>query len=271
MAVLNVKELAAYIQKKYQEEKQMLISPIKLQKSLYFLFAYWGGIVRKSVLYPLSVEENFSSYDEYLYDAVIEAWVYGPVIPEVYHETNINAFYNKNIFEDKNIIIKLQHIVNLMVYTIMNKENQELYVQNKSLNKQLKENIKEAQELRKESDNKNKEIEHIKNDMKSITTTIISIILAVSIIPAAIIGIEKINPEYILPFVSTVILFGMVMITFVYSIYQDKIKISTWTILISMLIFTIVLWINSVNPIIKINKDSGVTEDITVENNQQEN
>lgn len=101
MAVLNVKELAAYIQKKYQEEKQMLISPIKLQKSLYFLFAYWGGIVRKSVLYPLSVEENFSSYDEYLYDAVIEAWVYGPVIPEVYHETNINAFYNKNIFEGK--------------------------------------------------------------------------------------------------------------------------------------------------------------------------
>ena len=138
------------------------------------------------------------------------------------------------------------------------------------MNKQLKENIKEAQELRKESDNKNKEIEHIKNDMKSITTTIISIILAVSIIPAAIIGIEKIDSEYILPFVSTVILFGMVMITFVYSIYQDKIKVSTWTILIAMLIFTIVLWINSVNPIIKINKDSGVTEDITVENNQQE-
>lgn len=177
---------------------------------------------------------------------------------------------DKNIFEDKNIIIKLQHIVNLMVYTIMNKENQELYVQNKSLNKQLKENIKEAQELRKESDNKNKEIEHIKNDMKSITTTIISIILAVSIIPAAIIGIEKINPEYILSFVSTVILFGMVMITFVYSIYQDKIKVSTWIILISMLIFTIVLWINNVNPIVKINKDSDVTEDITVENNQQE-
>ena len=63
----------------------------------------------------------------------------------------------------------------------------------------------------------------------------------------------------------------MVMITFVYSIYQDKIKTSTWVILISMLIFTVVLWINSVNPIIKINKDLGVTEDITVENNQQEN
>nr|DAG39798.1 MAG TPA: hypothetical protein [Caudoviricetes sp.] len=101
MAVLNVKELAAYIQKKYQLEKQKQISPIKLQKSLYFLFAYWGGIVRKSILYPLSVEENFSSYDEYLYDSAIEAWVYGPVVPEVYHENNINNFYNPNIFYGK--------------------------------------------------------------------------------------------------------------------------------------------------------------------------
>lgn len=101
MAVLNVKELAAYIQKKYQEDKQMQISPIKLQKSLYFLFAYWGGIVRKSIIYPLSVEENFSSYDEYLYDATIEAWVYGPVIPEVYHEPNILKYFNANIFEGK--------------------------------------------------------------------------------------------------------------------------------------------------------------------------
>lgn len=101
MAVFDVKELAAYIQKKYKEDKQMQISPIKLQKSLYFLFAYWGGLVRKSVLYPLSVEENFSSYDEYLYDATIEAWVYGPVVPDVYHETNIASFYNDNIFVGK--------------------------------------------------------------------------------------------------------------------------------------------------------------------------
>lgn len=102
MAVLNAKELAAYIQKKYEEEKQMQISPIRLQKSLYFLFAYWGGLVRKSSQYPLSVEENFSkTYDDYLFDADIEAWVYGPVIPEVYHETDVMSFYNENIFKGK--------------------------------------------------------------------------------------------------------------------------------------------------------------------------
>lgn len=104
MAIFNVKELAAYIQKKYKEDKQMQISPIKLQKSLYFLFAYWGGLVRKSTLYPLSVEENFSHYDEYLYNEDIEAWVYGPVVPDVYHEFDINKFYNENLFKGKETV-----------------------------------------------------------------------------------------------------------------------------------------------------------------------
>ena len=39
-------KLALYIRKKYFEYKgnvnNRIISPIKLQKSLYFLFAYWG-------------------------------------------------------------------------------------------------------------------------------------------------------------------------------------------------------------------------------------
>ena len=176
-----------------------------------------------------------------------------------------------DVFEDKNIIIKLQHIVNLMVYTIMNKENQELYVQNKSLNEQLRKNIKDAQELRNESNKKNEEIEHIKNDMKSITTTIISIILAISIIPTAIAGIEKMESNYIIPFISTVMLFGMVMITFVYSIYQDKIKTSTWIILISMLVATIICWTSSIIPILNINKNiEDTTKEIITETNNQE-
>lgn len=104
MAELNVKELAAYIQKKYLEKKQKEISPIKLQKALYFLFAYWGGTVRKSKIYPSLVEEDFSKYSEYLFEEDIEAWVYGPVVPVVYHEENITSFYNENLFENKEII-----------------------------------------------------------------------------------------------------------------------------------------------------------------------
>lgn len=101
MAELDVKELAAYIQKKYSEEKQKEISPIKLQKSLYFLFAYWGGTVRKSKMYPDAVEENFSKFSEYLFDEDFEAWVYGPVVPVVYREKDISKFYNEKMFEGK--------------------------------------------------------------------------------------------------------------------------------------------------------------------------
>lgn len=101
MAELNVKELAAYIQKKYEKDKGKDISPIKLQKSLYFLFAYWGGLVRKSKLFPNAVEENFDDFNEYLFDGEIQAWVYGPVVPEVYHEQNLNSFYNENLFDGK--------------------------------------------------------------------------------------------------------------------------------------------------------------------------
>lgn len=101
MAELDVKELAAYIQKKYYQEKQKEISPIKLQKSLYFLFAYWGGIVRKSKMYPNAVEEDYSKFSEYLFDEEIEAWVYGPVIPSVYREKNISKYYNESMFDGK--------------------------------------------------------------------------------------------------------------------------------------------------------------------------
>lgn len=99
--ILDVKELAAYIQKKYYDEKQKEISPIKLQKSLYFLFAYWGGLVRKAKMYPNAVEDNFDGFSEYLFNGDFEAWVYGPVVPIVYKEKNISDFYNEKLFEGK--------------------------------------------------------------------------------------------------------------------------------------------------------------------------
>ena len=101
MAELDVKELAAYIQKKYFDKYQREISPIKLQKSLYFLFAYWGGMVRKAKIYPDAVEEDFSKFSEYLFNYEFEAWVYGPVVPTVYKEENLIKFYNEEMFKKK--------------------------------------------------------------------------------------------------------------------------------------------------------------------------
>ena len=46
MAIVDAKELASYIKYKYNEQfGNSNIPPIKLQKSLYFLLAYWGGFI----------------------------------------------------------------------------------------------------------------------------------------------------------------------------------------------------------------------------------
>ncbi len=101
--ILNAKELACYIinynRKKFSSET----SPIKLQKSLYFCFAYWGGFVRKSKSFNTEVKIDKS---EWLFNEDIEAWVYGPALPEVYHEgENIVNFNNENLF-DGNLDVK---------------------------------------------------------------------------------------------------------------------------------------------------------------------
>lgn len=39
--LLNVRDFACFIKCKYFEKYEKAISPIKLQKALYFCFAYW--------------------------------------------------------------------------------------------------------------------------------------------------------------------------------------------------------------------------------------
>ena len=51
MAIIDAKELAAYIKYKYTEQTGIQnIPPIKLQKALYLLLAYWGGFIRKGTI-----------------------------------------------------------------------------------------------------------------------------------------------------------------------------------------------------------------------------
>lgn len=93
--IVSAKELACYIIDVYNKKFHKEISPIKLQKSLYFSFAYWGGYVRKSHFLNTEITVDKS---EWLFDEDIEAWVYGPVVPEVYHEQNLDSYRNPNLF-----------------------------------------------------------------------------------------------------------------------------------------------------------------------------
>lgn len=84
MAITTAEKLASYIKAKYYDEYKREISPLKLQKSLYFCFAYWGGFVKKGKNSEQMTEIDVSEFDEYLFEDEIEAWVYGPVVRNVY-------------------------------------------------------------------------------------------------------------------------------------------------------------------------------------------
>ncbi len=112
-------QLALYIRKKYLESEKnidkRIISPIKLQKSLYFLFAYWGQFIKSNKDNQDSVEVNYSNYSEYLFNDRIEAWTYGPVIPNVFiAEKNgwLNSFEENHYLENE--IEKKEFIDNLL-------------------------------------------------------------------------------------------------------------------------------------------------------------
>ncbi len=113
---LNAEELSCYIQKFYKEKyegnkNKRDISPIKLQKSLYFLFAFWGQYIGKSRQRNSNVECELDGFSENLYDETIQAWTYGPVLPQVYtlgKEGALNANIPENYLEDTehNMVIK---------------------------------------------------------------------------------------------------------------------------------------------------------------------
>lgn len=66
------------------------ISPLKLQKGLYFLYAYYIGI------YGGEEKEGVSEMDyrmpRELFEPNFEAWTYGPVMPDIYRKRKANLF-----------------------------------------------------------------------------------------------------------------------------------------------------------------------------------
>ncbi len=105
MGILKAKELAQYISEFYKEKTGKEISPVRLQKTLYFCFAYWGGFIYKGKSYQGSEQEiDVSNYSEYLFDEKIEAWVYGPVVKDVYHEENLEKYHNDDLFKNKEFV-----------------------------------------------------------------------------------------------------------------------------------------------------------------------
>jgi len=80
---LTAIQLAEYIKEHYRVSYSKEISSLKLQKSLYFCFAYWAGFVSKDDSNS-EVKELEEELNPILFGDRIEAWAYGPVVPEVF-------------------------------------------------------------------------------------------------------------------------------------------------------------------------------------------
>ena len=68
--MLNVLDVSRYVVN-YSHRKNYIISNLRLQKLLYFIQAYYLA---------------FTEEGKPCFDAEIQAWDFGPVVPEVYHE-----------------------------------------------------------------------------------------------------------------------------------------------------------------------------------------
>jgi len=84
--IFNALDLAKYLNDLHNERKYRNISPLKLQKVLFFLFGEWGAFVSNGLNGKPNIGDwkDLSSFSKYLFNEDIEAWLYGPVVKEVY-------------------------------------------------------------------------------------------------------------------------------------------------------------------------------------------
>ena len=107
------------------------IRTLKLQKGLYFLFAFY--INTYSIKPQQNIIETESNFPKYLFDADFEAWTYGPVIRSVYLKFK-NKDYTPHQYsfseEDKEIQIFIEDVMEMVLnksdFALVNRVHEDL-------------------------------------------------------------------------------------------------------------------------------------------------
>ncbi len=85
---ISAVELSRYITKYYQTNfNDIEVTPVRIQKTLYFIFAYWAKnfeLLKDSEIADEEEKAKLDLLSNKLFDAKFQAWIYGPVINEVY-------------------------------------------------------------------------------------------------------------------------------------------------------------------------------------------
>ena len=99
-----------YLAIRYKEQYGEDISILKMNKVLYFCFAYWGAYVRtgKNNIDNMEVKQ-IDNFSEYLLDVEFKAGVYGPYIERLPKCNNKYVIQYKKDKELHNFIVKNQY------------------------------------------------------------------------------------------------------------------------------------------------------------------
>lgn len=111
--IFSAIELAGYLNYLHKNKYSRDISPLKLQKSLFFLFGEWGAFISKSTRDNAGDGKELAKYQKYLFSENIEAWLYGPVVREVYDNFTNDIISEKEILNTEEKIYAGQFIRDL--------------------------------------------------------------------------------------------------------------------------------------------------------------
>lgn len=142
MRQLKKDDVVKYLMYRYKNLYNSQISPIKLQKGLYFLFAYWGAYMKNGQKGKTEVNEELNKLNPVLFDADFQAWAYGPVDENVYKAFRDNKedqwddkHYNEFISKQNDIVISFltdytQKIFNTGDFTLVDLSHRDKCWQN---------------------------------------------------------------------------------------------------------------------------------------------
>lgn len=108
--VYPLKTFADYLAIRYKEQYGEDISILKMNKVLYFCFAYWGAYVRigKNNIDNIEVD-RLEDYSDYLFDTEFKAGVYGPYMKNLSKINNKYFIQYEKEKELHNFIVKNQY------------------------------------------------------------------------------------------------------------------------------------------------------------------
>mgnify|MGYP000845797727 CR=1 FL=1 len=108
--VYSLITFADYLAIRYKEQYGEDISILKMNKVLYFCFAYWGAYVRMGKNNIDNIEmDGLENYSEYLFDTEFKAGVYGPYMKNLSKINNKYFIQYEKEKELHNFIVKNQY------------------------------------------------------------------------------------------------------------------------------------------------------------------